>query len=379
MRYLIIKTSAFGDVVQTYPVLRYLKSQGEDVEIDWVVEKKIAPLVQSHPDVSRAIVCNAKEWKKNPWSLTSWREFGSFLSELRAEKYDAIFDLQGNTKSGFITAFARGQEKVGFGWNTASERLCNFAYSAHIDPPKGQNIRRDYLYVVQSYFNDASSLPLESITLKLTPDEEVAFLQHKAALQKSSWIICPGSIWKNKQLTTETLSAFLEKCHAAYEPSFIFLAGSSSEREVAEELFAKFSHSTIYDRLSLPVLQHLMNEVDLVVSMDSLPLHLAATTDTKTFSFFGPSLGCKYRPLADRKPDGGEHPRKSHFSFQGTCPYDRRFDKRCPELRSCKTGACLREVDPEHLFSTFSNWWNQELKTGEVDMVFNKLDRVFDL
>ncbi len=348
MRYLIIKTSAFGDVVQTFPVLHYLKAISPQAEIDWVVEKKIAPLVRAHPDVSRVIEVNAKEWKKTLWNAATWKEAVSFIGDLRQDKYDAVFDLQSNIKSASFTLFTKTHAKVGFGWKTAAERLNCCFISYRSNPPKGQNIRRDYLYVVQNFFKDFSSSPCESVELRLTEQENEIVQQYVKRLPSCAWMVCPGSNWPNKQLPKEKLKAFLESSRRAFNPFYLFLCGTADERKIAQEFHEHFPNSLICDRLSLPVIQHLMAKMELVITMDSLPLHLAATTPAATFSIFGPSVSFKYRPLGEQ-----------HFSFQGSCPYGRTFEKRCPILRTCSTGSCIRDVNPETIFTTFSQWWNQ--------------------
>ena len=40
---LIVKTSAIGDVIQTFPVLEYLRQKFPAPQIDWVAEQEIAP------------------------------------------------------------------------------------------------------------------------------------------------------------------------------------------------------------------------------------------------------------------------------------------------------------------------------------------------
>ena len=85
-----------------------------------------------------------------------------------------------------------------------------------------------------------------------------------------------------------------------------------------------------------------MASVDMVIAMDSLPLHLAGTTETPTFSIFGASSANKYKPKG-----------KKHLAFQGTCPYKRTFERRCPVLRTCSTGACIRDLHGEELFHYF--------------------------
>ena len=84
-----------------------------------------------------------------------------------------------------------------------------------------------------------------------------------------------------------------------------------------------------------------MAEMDLVLAVDSLTLHLAGTTSTKTFSVFGPSAA-EYQPEGER-----------HQTYQGKCPYGRLFEKRCPVLRTCSTGACTRGIEGKQLFLNF--------------------------
>jgi heptosyltransferase-1 len=161
-------------------------------------------------------------------------------------------------------------------------------------------------------------------------------------------VVCPGSAWRNKQLTPATLEAFLTLLHAHIKCHYLFVWGSQEEKGMAEKLQKEFTgNSQIVDKMSLPMLQNLMAMSDLVIAMDSLPLHLSGTTKTPSFSVFGASSAAKYKPL-------GTH----HHSFQGSCPYGRSFVKRCPILRTCPTGACIRDLQAQELFDSFHSWWD---------------------
>ncbi len=349
MRFLIVKTSAFGDVVQAFCVLNYLKAIRPGCTIDWVVEKKIAPIVRAHPLVDRVIEIDAKRWKKRIWDYRSWTGLFSFLGDLRKESYDAVFDLQGNLKSGLIDFFTRTHTRVGFGWKTAPERI-NCTFTSHrSNPPRGQNIRRDYLFVVQNYFKDFFQTPYEVIDFSLTEKEQATVSSIEQHLGPCAWMICPGSAWKNKILPEEKLQQFLLSSQEAFCPKFIFIWGTPQEKEAAERLAKAVPGSIVSPALTLPELQQLMKKVELIVSMDSFPLHLAGTTNTATFSFFGPTVSYKYRPIGE-----------NHFSFQGSCPYGFTFDKRCRLLRSCAKAPCLTSQESAHLFQPFQDWWTQK-------------------
>jgi heptosyltransferase I len=45
------------------------------------------------------------------------------------------------------------------------------------------------------------------------------------------------------------------------------------------------------------------------------------------------------------KPSG-----EAHRGIQGSCPYGIKFDKLCPRLRTCSTGACIKNLTAEELF-----------------------------
>lgn len=336
MRYLIVKTSAFGDIIHAYPVLEYIKEQDPTCEIDWVVEKRMKGLVEPHPLVSRVIEIDSKAWRKKPFSAATWREILAFKKELQRKSYDALFDLQGNVKSALITFLARAKTKVGCGFKTAHEMCASLSYTKRYNLPSNLNVRHECLYLVQSYFNRFIDPATSSL---LAPDGPLPELS-------ATWLIAPGSNWKNKQLTVDTLIAFLRLCSNKYHPTFAFLCGTEQEKAQAEELAALFANSTILYKPTLPVLQHIMSKMELVLSMDSLPLHLAGTIACPTFSFFGPSSSQKYNPLG-----------VIHGAFQGSCPYGQTFDRRCKNLRSCPTGACLREVSADTLFKVFDNWY----------------------
>lgn len=324
MRILIVKTSSLGDIIHTFPLFAYLKKRFPDAIIDWVVERRCSELVKRHPDINRVIEVDTKK-------LSSW---GASIKNLRKECYDLAFDVQGNSKSGLILFFVKAKEKIGFGRQSVAEMPNLLFTNRKFDPPKYQNISLDYLGIAKHYFNDTLPFKFEGICLKLLSDERVYIDQvvHLAGSLKKV-IVSPGSKWKNKCLSTKQLVQYLEKFDRTF---FIFTFGSNEEEK---EVFFLHNHfkenSLILMKGSLAALQGLMSLSDLVISMDSLPLHLASTTNVATFSFFGASSLDKYKPLGEQ-----------HDGIQGKCPYNIQFEKRCPLLRTCVTGACIRNLKP---------------------------------
>ncbi len=318
-RFLIVKTSSLGDIVHAFPVVSYLKEKFPSCEIDWIVEEPFSALVAAHPDIAEVIKVQTKKWRRTPFSPSTRQEFRRFKRQLK--HYDIIFDLQGNLKSGFLSRWAKGKQRVGFGWKSVPEKTNLIFTQYQYDPPPGQNIRLDYLSIVQQHFQDEDPFHIKGI--KLVSDfDPSCFLSGS----DQNIMVCPGAHWENKCLPKESLLAALP-----VDAHFLITWGNEEEKKTALWLSSRLRDATLVPRLPFADLQTLMTAVDLVVAMDSFPLHLAATTETPTLSFFGPSSSNKYRPIGDH-----------HRTFQGPCPYGMIFSKRCPKLRTCKTGACLK-------------------------------------
>lgn len=346
MKILIVKTSSLGDLIHAFPTLQYLKRKFPDAQIDWVVEKPFAELVQAHPDVHDVLRVDTRTWRKGILKSATWKDINTFRKTLREVKYDVVFDLQGNLKSAAICSQARAKIKVGFGKETVPEWPNLFFTDIHFSPPPGRNVREDYLFLAQSFFNDSDPYIIEGIHLKMDAKGQASLtelLENPLLRATPKVMVCPGSAWRNKQVEKGALIEFLTLLYSHLGCAFLFLWGTPEEKQLAEELKTKFANcSMVLDRFPLPVLQNAMAKMDLVVAMDSLPLHLAGTTAVKTFSVFGASSADKYKPAGPQ-----------HIAFQGRCPYKRTYEKRCPILRTCPTGPCIRSITGHTLFEAY--------------------------
>ena len=330
MKFLIIKTSALGDIVHTFPAIQLIRKIVPDAVIDWVVEKQCAELIRAHPLVNKVIEIETKKWRKAPFA--SWTEINAAATSIRKDSYDVVFDFQGNIKSGIVMGLARGVKKVGFGAKSVPE-MPNLLFSnTRINLEPGLNIRNDYLSLVEG-------------VLGKKEDVETTLLAMKGGhnLDGVNILVCPGSNWENKRLSENSLLEFLRKIEFEKNCKFWITQNNAKEMSFALELCNKLKNAEVLQSVSLPMLQNWMASMDLVIAMDSLPLHLAAEANVPTMSIFGPSLAAKYAPTGSK-----------HVSIQGVCPYGQVFVKRCPLLRKCKTGACMKNISAEELFTKFN-------------------------
>ena len=354
---LFVKTSSLGDIIQSFHALAQLKRFFPSAKVDWVVEKSFAPLVAAHPFVRDVIEVDFRSWKKKIFSATSWTSLFSQIKRLRKRRYDLLFDLQGNTKSGFLSLCSRAQSKVGFGPKSVREWPNLLATQKRFETDLKQNICLQYASLIERYFS-IESQPITPFRLSISPEEKVALSTLPFKDAHFRVMVCPGSQWKNKQLEPTALQQLLQRMEKELTASFLLVWGNDQERMLCVDLKKQLVHAHVVEKLSLPAWQNLMWEVDLLIGVDSSALHLCSTTPTPTFSIFGPTSANIY------KPEG-----KNHFSVQGACPYQVRFEKVCPRLRTCPTGACIRTLSGDALFQELQNrYCHKELKVAATKL-----------
>ncbi len=107
MRILIVKLSSLGDVVHAMPAVQDIRRAVPQARMDWVVEPAFADLVRRCDGVERAIECGLRQWRRAPFARASRQGFLAFRAQLQAQRYDAVIDLQGLTKSALVAWLAR--------------------------------------------------------------------------------------------------------------------------------------------------------------------------------------------------------------------------------------------------------------------------------
>lgn len=328
MKIIIVKTTSLGDIIQSLPVLARLKQVFPHAYIDWAVEKPFAELLVAHPDVRRVIPLEVRRWKKN--LLQSRQPIKRAIQSLRKTHYDLLIDLQGNVKSGLIAYFVNAKEKIGTTFRSAPEWPNAFFLTRRYPQNKQDPITLQYLSIIENHFNLKGRTTLHPVELNIS-EEEKTWIESKLVFQEKI-MVCPGAHWENKKLSLSTWIEVLKKQRE--QAHFYFVWGTEKERQEGLFLSAQFpNRSTVLPKMTLPVWQRFMTKMDQIFTVDSSALHLAATTNASTTSFFGPSAEAIYKP-----------PGAQHHAIQGTCPYGKTFSKRCPILRTCKTGACIKNI-----------------------------------
>lgn len=328
----VIKPSAFGDVVQTLPLLPVLKERFPQAAISWVIRSELADLVAGHPHLDEVVPFQ----RRGGWP--AWR---TLLKTLRARRFDLVFDLQGLLRTGVMTWATRAPLRVGL--QTAregSQHACHLllADSGPLVPAS------------QRYWRVAEALGLgdrNRETLIGIPKRDVRWAETELAKLKGPVLaIHPGARWETKRWPVENFAVIASRAVRRFGFSAVLLGGRD-ERLTASRLefdlrrFAPAGRiANLCGESTILQLAALLQRVDVLLTNDSGPMHLAAGLKTPVLGIFTCTNPVRSGPAGDE-----------HELVTTTLPCADCYKKQCP-LRRGRLG-CLTEVTTDRVWSAF--------------------------
>lgn len=276
-RVLLVKTSSLGDVVHNLPVVCDLVAALPAVTIDWVVEEGFADIPRLHPSVSRVYPVAVRRWRRAPWRHAVRAEVCRFLSELRAETYDAVIDTQGLLKSALITRAAHGV-RHGLDWASSREPLAWFYDLTYPVPWGAHAVERNRSLAAQA-LGYALTVPAQygvsaraGVLDWLPAGGGHTVLLHATSAEQKLW---PEARWieLGRMLARRNLACVLPW-------------GSEAERERSQRLAQQIPGALVPERMSLSSLATLLTQAQVVVGTDTGLTHLAGALGVPTVGIY---------------------------------------------------------------------------------------------
>jgi lipopolysaccharide heptosyltransferase II len=336
-RICIIKPSAFGDVVQSMPILNVLRARFPDSQISWVINRELSDLLTGHPADPKLIPFDRRGGVSDWWRL---------LKEIRQSRFDLVFDLQGLLRTGVMCAASGAPLRVGL--QTARE---SSGLACHLLLPNTTTQipahRRAWAIadaLGMGNFRQQADLSVSDVDLAWSN-------QLKAKAGGPLLVIHPGARWQTKQWPIRSFSSVAVRALQNLGMSAI-VVGSRSEASAAEELVQLVKNErpsseirSLAGQTSMKQLAALMRSADLVLSNDSGPMHLAAAMGTPVVGIF-----------TCTSPERSGPPGNSHRLVSANVSCAASYCKQCPKKGSGHL-ACFRELTPEQVWTALRDHW----------------------
>jgi heptosyltransferase-1 len=303
MKVLIVKLSALGDIIHALPILDYLHSVSPGIEVDWIAEENNHGLLEGNPLINEVFLTRTKKWRKSPFSRETWREITNLKRKLKQREYDIAFDIQGNIKSGIISALSGAERRFGFDRKGVRE-WPNLLFTTNQVPLRRTDFHisaRSLRVVSVPFGKDYQGMSLATC-ISTGPDEDVAASAFLSTLADDLvFLFHPGTTWETKlwheRGWIELGGLILER----FPDATILLSwGNETERTAVERIGAGIGKNTRpLPRLSLKGFAAFLKKVDLVVGGDTGPVHMAAAVGTPTVSFYRATDAKRNGPQGD--------------------------------------------------------------------------------
>ena len=322
-RILLIKPSAFGDVVHTIPVLAKLRARYPQARIDWLIAPEIADLVRCHPALSHAILFDRRRYLRFGRSWRATADFLGLLYRLWRTRYELVIDLQGQLRSALLTLAAAAPVRIGFdrprkealqatlrrlgrtalphGWTGCREGAF-LAYTHHIRLPTLDIHAIDrYLWVAGLLGLDAG--PPDG-TVYLPPEADAGadrLLAAHGLRDRPFALLVPGTVWPTKHWRADGFAEVGR--HFRRAGLGVVLAGAPQDRARCQAVAAACPGACdLAGQTTLAELGALIRRAVVSVTNDSGSMHLAVALDRPVVSVFGPTdpvwIGPYGRPQA---------------------------------------------------------------------------------
>jgi heptosyltransferase-1 len=297
MRVVLVRLSALGDVIHTWPLALALRATQPDMHLTWVVEEPFRPLVEGHPAVDAVLACSTRRWRRSPFSAETQAEVGHLRTRLAELAPELCLDPQGVLKSAMVTRWSRAARRLGLARPWRRELLPGLAYTEQIPG----STRHPHVV--------ATNLELVR-ALGATPPAEPPFPDGRwlaersrealpPGLPRTAAVLLPGAGQESKILPVEALAAVAQSLVADGLPVVVAWGPAESGRAAS---IVRMAGDPV--RLAPPTdliqLAALLADAALVIGGDTGPIHLAASLGTPTVAVFLTTDPQRNGPLGPR-------------------------------------------------------------------------------
>ena len=273
-RILVVKLSSLGDLFHTLPAVHAIRGH-LNARVDWVTQPEYEDLVRCFTDVDRVLLFHRK---------AAFRQMRPLLQDVRSERYDLAIDFQGLMKSAFIVSAARADRSLGPSYHREGSRLF------YNDVPGPADRSR---HAVLQAFDCARFLG--------APDREkrfpVSFPKSSIDSNHPRILFIPCSRWPSKNWPADRFAELGQRLIGELGAT-LYVAGGPEDRDVCDQIeSAGGGVHNLCGKTTLPMLGGVIQRMDLVVTVDTGPMHMAAAVGVPVVAIFGPTNPEKTRPF----------------------------------------------------------------------------------
>ena len=281
---LFLKTKHLGDSVILTSAISALP---HDFVVDVLCFRESAAIFEMNPRV-RHVLTVPRHLK----GFARWREYWRLLALMRSQQYDVLAQFSDDWRGAFLarmlnakTSIARQSKKRPAFWSNSFGQIAKLTPTSRPAAEQDVDLLRKIGLYSESYA-PAYQLEVSSAT-RLAVDEWLKSNVGKGELNKLI-VIHAAARWKFKGLLHVTWAALIDLLHQ--RGYTVVLSGAASDLAFNQALIALCQKVPfLTNDFDLAKTAALFQQADLVVTIDSMAVHMASAVQTPVIALFGPT------------------------------------------------------------------------------------------
>ena len=289
MNILIIKLGAIGDVIRTTSILPGLKEKYKDCMIDWVTKKESFDILKNNKLINNIYLIN-----------------GNIKNGIRDKEYILIISLDDDYDACKLATEIKHKEVIGAYlkdgkkvYTGDSSLWFDIGLISKFGKQKADELKAKNKKTYQQIIYEILGLDYEKQEpILVLNDNEIGFgknFAEKNNLKNDDLVIGintgAGGRWQDKKLSIEETSELIDKLNNKIKNVKLLLFGGPEEKERNEKI-KQLVKTNIIDagcNNSLIEFASLLNLCNILITSDSLAMHIGIAVKKKIVAFFYPT------------------------------------------------------------------------------------------
>jgi len=323
-RILIIQTAFLGDVILATPLVRALKQTLPGARLEVLLIPETRTILRHNPYISDILTFDKRKLRNKFFSLFR------LILEIQKRQYDLAISVQSSLTSSLIMVLGGIPMRLGF----SRQKFLTHA----VPHPSGLHKIQKVLRLMEPLTDQKFDMQTELHWTAAEADRADQIITPLRERRTPIVGIAPGSIWYTKRWLKEYYAELVNLLEHEHIQSV--LIGGAEDHRLCEFIRAGSNAINLAGALSVLESAALIERLDLMVTNDSAPLHIANAVKTDVIAIFGPTV-----------TDFGFYPFRKNdlvIEVELDCrPCSSHGGKKCP----LKHHHCMKNILPERVFN----------------------------
>jgi len=276
-----------GDLILTTPFITALRNAAPNAKIVYLMDEKWLDIMKANPDIDEILTIDRKG-KDNSFSAL-WR----YSRKLRKRKFDFLINLNPSERCTFLAAFSGAKYKAG-----ATPKAFRPFFDKVIKLDHNKHAADRFLEVLQKL--GVKNLVHDGLkivtTEKQRKEADNFFTSHNIT---SADKVIGFNIGSASMIKCWLPERFAQVADQMIEDGYkVVFLGSKAEKELVQKAVSHMKHQPIIatGNFTVGVLVAVIHRLNLLITNDSGPMHMAVSQKTPIVALFGPSNPERFGP-----------------------------------------------------------------------------------